>query len=85
MFVETDLLKGGLNHIMFGFCVFGFSDLLLVYFKSTLQPNFFSASLYSTFPVLKISWLDDVLNSLSDMEFGNCLLICSGWFKNEWM
>ena len=36
MSVETDLLKGGLFCIMFRFRVFGFSDLLLVYFKSTL-------------------------------------------------
>ena len=35
-FIETDLLKGGLNHIMFCFCVFGFSDLLSEYFKSIL-------------------------------------------------
>ena len=40
-FVETDLLKGGLKYIMFCFHDFGFSDLLLVNFKSTLQPNFF--------------------------------------------
>ena len=35
-FAETDFLKGGLNHTMFRFSVFGFSDLLLVYFKSAL-------------------------------------------------
>ena len=35
-FAETDLLKGGLSHIFFEFRVFGFSDLYLVYLKSTL-------------------------------------------------
>ena len=38
-FVETDLLKGGLNHIMFGIRVYRFSDVLFVYFKSTLSPE----------------------------------------------
>ena len=35
-FVETESLKRGLNHTMFRFRVFSFSDLLLVCFKSTL-------------------------------------------------
>ena len=34
--LETDLLRGRLNHIMFCFHIFCFSDLLLVYFRSTL-------------------------------------------------
>ena len=67
---------------MFRFHVFGFS-----HFKSTLQPDFFSASLYSTFAVLKISWLEEFFDSLSEMEFGNCLMICRGCstFEDEWM
>ena len=35
-FVQTDLLGFRLNDIMFRFHVFGFSDLVLVYFKSLL-------------------------------------------------
>ena len=83
--VETDLIKGGLNHIIFRFRVFDFSDLLLAYFKSTLKPDFFSASSYLTFTVLKMSWLEEFFGSLSKMEFGNCLMICGGWFDDEWM
>ena len=60
---------------MFRFRVFGFSDLLSLYFKTTLKHDFFSASSYSTFAVLKTSWLEEFFDSLSEMEFGNCLII----------
>ena len=63
-FVEMDLLKGGFNHVMFCICVFDFSDLLLVYFQSTLSLNFFSAFSCSTFAVLNISWSEEFFDSL---------------------
>ena len=85
MFVETDLSEDGLNHIMFRFQVCGFSDLLFVYFKSTLYPDFFSASSYPIFAVVKIFQLEEFFDSLSEIESGNCLMICGGWFRDEWM
>ena len=43
-----------------------------------------SASSYSTFAVLKI-WLEEYSDSLSEMEFSNCVMICGGCFDDEWM
>ena len=71
-FVERGLLKAWVNHIRFFFRVFGFPDLLLVYFKSNLQSDFNS---YSTVTVLNISLLEELFGSLSEMEFDNCLII----------
>ena len=76
-FVETDLLKAGLNHVMFHFRVFGFSVLLLVYF-----PDFFNALKIVVKSALKISWLEEFFHGLSMMEFGNFLMICGGCFDD---
>ena len=84
-FVETELVKSGLNNILFRFRLFGFSDLLLMYFKSTSKPDFFSASSYSAFAILKVSCLEKPFDSLLEMEFGKCFMICGGWFADEWM
>ena len=46
---------------------------------------FFRVSSYSTFTILKTSWLKKFFDSLSEMEFGNCLVISGGWFDDEWM
>ena len=71
-FVDTALLNGGLNQIIFWDLFFGFCRWFLVYVKSTLNPLFFRASSYSHFAVLKISSLDEFFYSLSSLEFGIC-------------
>ena len=63
-FVDTALLNGGLNQIIFWDLFFGFCCWFLVYLKSTLNPLFFRASSYSHFAVLKISSLDEFFYSL---------------------
>ena len=37
------------------------------------------------FAQLNISLLKEFLDGLSQMDFGNCLMICGGRFDNEWM
>ena len=32
-----------------------------------------------------MSRLEEFFDSLSEMEFGNCLMICGGWFYDEWI
>ena len=49
-----------------------------------LNQHYNPTSSYSTMAVLKISWLE-FFNSLSEIEFVNCLMICSGWFDIEWI
>ena len=70
IFLDTALLNGGLNQILFRDLFFGFCRWFLVYLKSTLNPLFFRASSYSHFAVLNISSLDEFFDSLSWMEFG---------------
>ena len=68
IFVDTALLNGGLNQILFRDLFFGFCRWFLVYLKSTLKPLFFRASFYSHFAVFNISLLDEFFDSLSWMD-----------------
>ena len=85
-FVDTALLNGGLNQIIFRALFFGFCLWFLVYLKSTLKPLFFfRASSYSHFAVLSISSLNEFFDSPSWMEFGICFMTFHRWFNKLWM
>ena len=79
-FVDTALLNGGLNQVIFRDLFFGFSHWFLGYFTSTLKTLLFRVSLYSHFGVLNISSLERFFNSLSWMEFRVCFMTFGGWF-----
>ena len=84
-FVDTTLLNGGLNKIIFWDLFFVFCWWFLVYLKSTLNPTFFRASSYSYFAVLNISSLEKCFDSVFLMEFGICFMTFGGWFVKLWM
>ena len=85
IFVDTDLLNGGLDQIIFRDLCFGFSRWFLMYSKSTLNPLFSIAPSYSHFAVLHISSLEEFFDSLSWMEFIICLMTFGWWFHTLWM
>ena len=78
-FVDTALLNGGLNKIIFWDLFFVFCWWFLVYLKSTLNPPFFRASSYSYFAVLNISSLEKFFDSVFWMEFGICFMTFGGY------
>ena len=82
VFVDTALLNGGLNQIIFRDLFFVFFRWFLMYLKSTLNSLFFRASLYPHFAVLHISLSDEFFDSLGWMEFVWCRLVGSLIIKN---
>ena len=85
IFVDTTLVNGGWNQIIFQDLFFGFCPWFLVYSKSTLNPVFFRASSYSHFAVLNISSIDEIFDSLFWMEFRICFMTFGRWFDKLWM
>ena len=83
-FVETALLKGGLNQMMLR-CRFLFVWLLLVLLNFSLKsvyPLSLRAFSYWYLDELKTSSLEEFLDKRSLIIFGNWLIICGGWFED---
>ena len=83
-FVETALLKGGLNQMMLR-CRFLFVWLLLVLLNSSLKsvyPLSLRAFSYWYLDELKTSSLEEFRDKRPLVIFGNWLIICVGWFEN---
>ena len=79
MFVETALLYGGLNQIMFRFLFRCFLSRLVKVGVSG-NPLRFSASSYSGLALSKICLFVELLDRRSLIARGNCLITCGGWF-----
>ena len=80
MLVDTFLLKGGLNQIMFRF-LFRFLFVgRAVYYKDVEWPLFFNAVSYSSFVKLKLSSFDELSDNLRQMDDGIWQIIGGGWF-----
>ena len=76
--METALLKGGLNQMMFR-CRFLFVLLLLVLIKFSLKlvyPLSLRDFSYGYLDELKASSLEELLDKRLLTIFGNCLIIC---------
>ena len=83
-FVETALLKGGLNQMMLR-CRFLFVQMLLVLLNFNLKsvyPLSLSTFLYGYLDELKTPSLEEFLDKCSLIIFGNWLIICSEWFED---
>ena len=83
-FVETALLKGGLNQMILR-CWFLYVWLLLVLLNFSLKsvyPLSLRAFSYWYLDELKTSSLEEFLDKRSLIIFGNWLIICGGWFED---
>ena len=83
-FVESALLKHGLNQIMLC-CRFVFVWLLLVllnFHSKPVYPLSLRAFWYWHLDELKTSSLEEFLDKPSLIIFGNWLIICGGWFED---
>ena len=83
-FVETALLKGGLNQIMLRWRFF-FVWLLLVLLNfrmKSVYPLSLRVFLYWYLDELKTSSLEEFLDKRLLITFGNWLIICGGWFED---
>ena len=83
-FVETALLKGGLNQIILR-CRFLFVWLLLVLLNCSLKLVYqlpLRAFSYWYLDELKTSSLEEFLDKRSLISFGNWLIICCRWFED---
>ena len=87
MLVLACLLYGGLNLITFLFQLFSFlCSLHALYIRFTfLYPLSVKAFSYSGLAQLKTCSLEELLESLSSIESGGCLIIWGGWFEEVWM
>lgn len=85
-FVDTSLLKGGLNHTMLRLLFFrsGVVGLWNVSVTSLYHPIRY-ASAYSCLLSRNTSWLDEFLDSRSLIDFGSCVSISLGWLKDVLM
>ena len=81
--VETFLLKGGLNHMIFLFLfLLGFSTLGSNLSVKFLYPLFFSASSYSVLDELKTFSFEEFWFNLVLIEIGICFIISGGCFDS---
>ena len=83
-FVETALMKGGLNQIMLH-CQFLFVCLVLVWLNVNLKsvyPVSLTAFLHWCLDQLKTSASEELLDKGSLTVFGNWLITCGGWFED---
>ena len=83
-FVETALLKDGLNQIMLRCrCLFVWLVLVLLNFNSkSVYPLSLRAFSHWYLGDLKTSSLEEFLDELSLIVFSNWLLSCGGWFED---
>ena len=84
MFVETVLLYGGLNQIIFRFLFLCFISRMLKW-RFSENPLRFSSSSYSGFALSKVSLFAELLDRRSLIDWGNCLITCHGWFDEVLM
>ena len=84
-FVETDLLKYGLNHTIY----FAFAFLFFLSCCWCISNQHYNSTslerLRFSFRCSKNVSVRRIFGSPSEKEFGNCLMICGGRFDEEWM
>jgi len=84
MFEVTDLLKGGLNQMMFLVLWFGL-HFAVVYSMGCLWPFIFSALLYTILFLLNMFMLEEFSDSLRLIDIGMCLMMEGGWLEEVFM